>query len=206
MISSLLKFWNIWSLSWPSCETLCMVLVCCRQSLVQLSLLNKIFIATTVKSSLWLFHMRVTSLLGNFSWVSLYSGVRVLWVLWTQFFKWEFSPVNKILIGKSWGSSMDGLFALWEEVVGPGPVQPRRVPGLPEGEERATGKPKSSWGPWLSLARSGFSVLNGLDSWNYRLSCQRYPIRKWAMGVYGSSLPFLRMQFEEHFLCTPVLI
>lgn len=53
-------FWNIWSLSWSSCETLCMVLVCWRLSLVQLSLLHKIFIATTVKPSLWWFHMRVT--------------------------------------------------------------------------------------------------------------------------------------------------
>lgn len=100
---SLLKLWNIWSLSWPSCETSCMVLVCWRLSLEQLSLLHKIFIATTVKSSLWQFHVRVTISLGNFSWVSLYSGMRVLWVLWMQVFKWEFRSVNKILIGKSWG-------------------------------------------------------------------------------------------------------
>lgn len=51
---------------------------------------------------------------------------------------------------------MDGMLALREEVVGPRPVQ--------LGEERDTGKPKSSSSPCLSLARASFSVLNGLDS------------------------------------------
>lgn len=194
---SLLKVWNIWSLSWSSCETLCMALVCWRLSLVQLSLLNKIFIATTVKSSSWWFHMRVTSLLGNFSWVSLYTGMRVLWVLWMQVFKWEFSPVNKILIGKFWGSP--GMVCL--------PCERRwwflgfqRVKRELQVIVRAAQVLDLAWLGQVSVCWTGWTAKTT------DLAVQDFPSESGPWQSTGSILPFLRMQFEEHFLCTPVLI
>lgn len=85
----------------------------------------------------------------------------------------EFRSVNKISIGKSWGpprTARAATPALWGEAVGPGPVQP--------GEERAARKPNSSSSPWLSLNITNVSVLNELDSWNYRPSWQTFPIGK----------------------------